>query len=77
MKRISKATARKLWNNNEDFIIIPCNMRPTNIWGSMHTRTDCYEEDINERRPFDVFVNEFTFYNCNRETGLYPAFYVE
>lgn len=76
MKRISKATARRMWENNQDFIIVPCKLRPTGF-GAMFTRCDCYEEDWGDRRPFDTFINEFTFYNCNRETGTYPAFYVE
>ena len=75
MKRISKAAARKLWNSHENFIIVPCKCSPTGL-GALYTRCDlggCYEEDT----TFDKFVNSFTYYNCNNETGRYPAFYLE
>ena len=33
MKRISKRTARKLFNEKKDFLIIPCKVNPNNVWG--------------------------------------------
>ena len=74
MKRISKAAARKMWNNNQDFIMVPCKLSP-NGFGSVHTRCDLLDEE--KKADFDKLVNEFEFYNCNRETGKYMAFYVE
>lgn len=74
MKRINKAMARTMWESGEDFIICPNKCSPSGF-GSMHTKTDCYEEDINNRRAFDTFVNAFEYYNCNRETGMHAAFY--
>lgn len=74
MKRINKATARKLWENNLNFILVPCKCSPAGL-GSLDTETDLSSPDFEERRSFDAFVNEFEFYNCNNETGRYAAFY--
>lgn len=75
MKRTNKAIARKMWNEGRNFIIVPCKCSPVGI-GALYTETDL-SEDYNTRRPFDTFVNEFEFYNCNNETGRYAAFYIE
>ena len=74
MKRISKATARKMWNNGENFIMVPCKLSPKGL-SACFTRCDLSNEW--ERSSFDALVNEFTFYNCTRETGPYVAFYLE
>ena len=73
MKRINKATARKMWNEGNNFIIVPCKCSPMGL-GALYTSTDLSSEDI-PRRSFDSFVNEFEYYNCNAETGRYAAFY--
>lgn len=75
MKRINKITARKLWNEGHNFIIIPCNCSPKGF-GALYTETDLSIENI-PRRSFDAFVNEFECYNCNNKTGNYAAFYIE
>lgn len=75
MKRINKRTAKKLWENNENFIIVPCKCSPYGL-GALYTQCDLDSRDEN-RRAFDTFVNEFTYYNCNNEMGRYPAFYKE
>ena len=76
MKRISKQAAKIMWENNHNFIIVPCKLSPAGLV-AMDTRCDLYEIDFEKRRPFEQFINEFSFYNCNRDTGRYPAFYVE
>lgn len=76
MTRISKAVARKLWENNGNFIIVPCKLSPYGL-GALDTSCDLSSEDAECRRPFDKLINEFSYYNCNRETGLCPAFYKE
>ena len=76
MKRISKNAARKLWESNQNFTMVPCKLSPYRL-GALCTNCDLSSEDIECRRSFDKLVNEFTFYNCNNETGRYPAFYIE
>ena len=75
MKRISKAAARRLWNNGENFIIVPCKCSPCGL-GSLYTETDLTTEQ-RDGVDFDKFVNSFEFYNCNNEMGKYSAFYKE
>lgn len=71
-KRISKAKARKLYDNGIDIMVVPCNLSPENPWGIGVTTNGHYWDHAD----FDKFVLEFTWYNCNdNETGKYPAFY--
>lgn len=71
MERINKRVARKLFNEGKTFWITACNMRPE---CGLLMNAGTYE---NELADFDIFVNSFTYYNCNNETGRYPAFYIE
>lgn len=74
MKRISKAAARKIWNNGENFIMVPCKLSPKGL-GACFTRCDLSNDWQHD--SFDALINEFSFYNCNRETGQHVAFYLE
>ena len=71
MERINKRVARKLFNEGKTLWITACNMRPE---CGLLMNAGTYE---NELADFDTFVNSFTYYNCNNETGRYPAFYIE
>lgn len=64
MEKISKAKARKFWNEGKPFY-----MRATKI-------RDIYAMQINPARyenhtdaDFDNMVNQFRYYNCNTECG--------
>ena len=72
MKKITKVTARKLYNEGKEFWITACNMRPETgiLIGSASFERMA---DI----PFDTMVDSFTYYNCDNERGRYPAYYVE
>lgn len=70
MKQINKSVARRLYAEGKPFIIVPAKCAPTSQFA------------INMKpgwmwRNFDVFYNEFCYYNCNNETGRYPRFYIE
>lgn len=69
-KRVNKATARKAYNNGLRVILCPCNLRPGSPWYC--------ELDISGKAPatFEAQVNAFEYYNLNRETGRYTAFYI-
>lgn len=71
MERINKRVARKLFNEGKTVWITACNMRPE---CGLLMNAGTYE---NELIDFDTFVNSFTYYTCNNETGRYPAFYIE
>lgn len=72
--RITKSKARKLYNAGKSVLFIPCKLNPESfyllgIW-----------ENINldgQYASFETLCNEFTWYNCTKETGLYIAFYIE
>ena len=72
MKKINKATARKLYNEGKEFWITACNMRPEYgiLIGSLS-----FEQMAGV--SFDAMVNSFSYYNCDSERGRYPAYYVE
>lgn len=70
--RISKAEAKKKYENGDSVLFIPCKLNPENSWGL----------GIEENKylwgqcdSFEKLCNEYTFYNCNSETGTYIAFY--
>lgn len=71
MERINKRVARKLFNEGKTVWITACNMRPE---CGLLMNAGTYENELSD---FDTFVNSFTYYNCNNETGRYPAFYIE
>lgn len=85
-KRISKKAAEKLYNAGEVVRMCPVKISPVNLWGFF---TDCQKErftpvagdgfdtTVARNRDFETVVNAFAFYNCNAETGKYPAFYVK
>lgn len=69
-KRVSKTTARKAYNNGLRVILCPCKLRPGSPWYC--------EVNISGKAPatFEAQVNAFEYYNLNRETGRYTAFYI-
>lgn len=83
--RISKTAARKLYNAGETIRICAVKMSPVNIWGAYADATpaaftvvssDGFNTTVARNKDFETVVNAFRFYNCNHETGYYPAFYV-
>lgn len=74
MKKITKSTARKLYNEKKNFWMTACNMRPE--FGVLIGSLSFSYEDSGDW-TFDQLVNSFTYYNCDNERGRYPAYYVE
>jgi hypothetical protein len=71
--RVSKATARKLFNDGECVGICPVKLDPSSFWGGMCTFQKGHKC---ENWGFDDFVNNFIYYNCQmEETGKYPKFF--
>lgn len=79
-KKVNKRTAKNMYDNGYTIYLIPCKcifefkapwvfefnapwIRPIPI----HKDSD---------GDFDTVVNAFISYNCNRELGLYPHYYV-
>ena len=70
-ERITKKKAINAYNSGVPVFLCPVKMRPFTPW-----HLESYV-DKSSGRSFDNTVNEFEFYNCNRETGMYTAFYIQ
>lgn len=70
--RIDKRIARKLYNNGEDVLFIPCNLRPDNMWGLGILQNKTLNGQYDD---FDNLCFWYSAYNCTAETGKYIAFY--
>ena len=75
--RISKPTARKMFNAGAPVFLCAVNLRPGWPW---HPECCIWNapDDGDEKINFEAAVAAFEFYNCTcRETGKYAAFYIE
>lgn len=68
--RIDKRQARKIYENNGDLYMLPCNLNPESPWGLLLGPVNTFE-------PFDNMVSWATYYNCDTERGRYLAFYIK
>lgn len=84
-KRITKKEAARRYAAGETVRICPVNVSPVNVWGFYadensrdytEVSTDGFNTTIARNRAFDTVVHAYSFYNCNAETGRYPAYYV-
>lgn len=80
-KRINKAAARRAYINGLDVIITPCNLRPFGTWAAgFRLNKRSREAFVLDRtgliNDFENLLNSFMYYNCSREAGYYPAFYI-
>lgn len=67
MKRINKATARKLFREGKTIYLTPCKADQTKM--EPIDRISSY--------PFDLSVNIFEMYFCDSEVGYYAHYYVK
>ena len=69
--RVTKKQARAAYDSGFTVLFCPVKMRPFTPWSleaSVDKRSGC---------EFNTQVNGFEYYNCNSETGLYTAFYIQ
>ena len=71
MDACTKKQARAAYDSWLTILFCPVKMRPFTPW-NLETCVD-----KSSGRSFDSTVNEFEHYNCNRETGMYTAFYIK
>lgn len=79
MARVSKATARRLYDAGVEVVIVACKFLPhPDAPNGVAMRMPPAREygTINDGDPFDRVVNAYAFANCTHETGYYPAFWV-
>lgn len=76
--RVQKKQAKKLYERGEVIYLCPCNLRPGEPW---KPEVSIYLPDGEEAKvapeAFDSAVDMFSFYNCNFESGYYPAYYIK
>lgn len=71
--RVSKRTARSMYERYYTVELIPCLISPRSMWMQGYEINKLKEED----QGFDDIANMYAWYNCNNETGLYVAYYVD
>ena len=72
-KKVTKTTAKKLFNAGITIYLLPCKANINSIWFSPYP----FNIKQCENMDFQTIVNSFEYYNCNNEIGKYTAFYTE
>jgi len=74
MKKINKATARKLYRDEGvEIHLLPCKVGLGSVW----VRPVGIRAAGPAAETFDHRVNSFEYYNCNAELGYYAAYYIK
>ena len=75
LQRVTKRTAKKLYLQGLEILLVPCKVCPDNMWGigqRFQKDMTLFESD------FDKLVSYFEYYNCQyNELGKYAAYYVK
>ena len=71
MKRIQRRAAKRAFEAGKDVFLTPHKMRFDNHWNPPSSI-----KQLRGKYSFDDIVNDFEYYQCNRETGKYASFYV-
>ena len=80
--RVSKAAAKKAYINGFVIALCPCKLRAGSPWDSetiinRETRGGNITDDTGAGNDFEKMLNAFEYYNLNRDTGSYTAFFIE
>lgn len=81
-EKISKPTARKMYNMGYNILLLPCKVSDSVVTGVPHDYDWLQPTTINihaceqEANKFDRTVNEFEYYNCNADLGYYAHYFV-
>lgn len=67
-ERITKAQAREIHEQGGRVYILPSKANICSMWWNP-------PPDIPSDRNFNKFINEYLYYNCNKETGTGLAFF--
>lgn len=70
MVKITKALARKMFENGEEIMIIPNRMKTTGPMAMWFTKQA-------EADTFDRLCTAIFYYNCSPETGMDLAYYAK
>lgn len=72
MIKVNKTVARKAYDEDRAVFIIPNKINPISHFGRIML---CKMEKDNFT-DFDKFINAYSYYNCNPETGNGIAYYI-
>lgn len=77
VRQVNIKVANKYFNNGRTVWLHPCNMKINNPWQSpMAIKANGMDGFSNDNK-FMSMVSDFRYYNCNKELGRYPIFFVE
>lgn len=71
MVKITKALARKMYNNGEEIMIVPNKVRPNSMLASWIRKPE------QEAGDFEKLCNAIHYYNCSPETGMSLIYYAK
>ena len=72
MVKITKALAKKMYDNGEEIMVIPNRIRPNSMLASGTSKP---ADDNNA--DFEKLCNAVFYYNCSPETGMNLAYYAK
>ena len=72
MVKITKALAKKMYDNGEEIMVIPNRIRPNSMLASWTSKP---ADDNNA--DFEKLCNAVFYYNCSPETGMNLAYYAK
>ena len=71
MVKITKALARKMYDNGEEIMIVPNKIRPNSMLASWIRKPEQEDGD------FEKLCNAIHYYNCSPKNGTELAYYAE
>ena len=72
-EHVTYKTAVKLLNGGEDIFITPHRLNPESPW---HFLFLVNKNMLDEKQTtLDIYIKSIVWYNCNSQTGKYPAYY--
>lgn len=72
MVKITKALAKKMYDNGEEIMVVPCNVKSTDKLAKWVTKP---ADD--KTATFEKLCEIMFFYNCNPKTGTSLEFYAK
>lgn len=91
-KKITCATAKKLFKEGKPFYACPRKLNPSSPWNvavlilsgkEWREKAERYKDDPKmwkgsvDKTAWELFMNNWKYYNSSYEVGYYPAYYVE
>lgn len=68
--KVDKRTAKKEYDKGNKVYLLPSKALPGSVWIT--------PTSVNKQcgKSFDTIINEYSYYNCNKETGLRVTYYI-